>query len=479
MPKISWDNYKANNVFDEYLTSKNELRPETKNISNFIAKYSKQKLLTTIKSSENAISQRGITFRVYSENKPAEHYWPLDIIPRIITKKNWSKVSKGLIQRVKDLNLFIHDVYNEQKIFKEKIIPRKIVFDSGNFRKECVGVKPPFKVWANICGSDLIRDIDGNFLVLEDNLRVPSGVSYMLENRMVMKSVFPEIFAKHKISPVDEYCSKLYSCMRSLSKDKIDPKLAILTPGIYNSAYFEHAYLAQQMGVELVEGSDLFVEKDKVFMKTVGGKEQLNSLYRRIDDLFLDPKVFNKKSLIGVPGIFKAWKKGNISILNAPGSGVADDKAVYSYVPKMIKFYLNEEPLIEQVETFLCHNKKHRDYVIKNISKLVIKPANESGGYGILIGPKASKKELSEYVKKIKKNPRNYVAQPLINLSTSPTLINNQLDPRHIDLRPFILSGSNHYVTQGGLTRVALKKGSMIVNSSQGGGSKDTWIIDS
>ena len=293
-----------------------------------------------------------------------------------------------------------------------------------------------------------------------------------------MKSVFPEIFAKHKISPVDEYCSKLYSCMRSLSKDKIDPKLAILTPGIYNSAYFEHAYLAQQMGVELVEGSDLFVEKDKVFMKTVGGKEQLNSLYRRIDDLFLDPKVFNKKSLIGVPGIFKAWKKGNISILNAPGSGVADDKAVYSYVPKMIKFYLDEEPLIEQVETFLCHEKKQRDYVIENISKLVVKPANESGGYGILIGPKASKKELKEYVEKIKKNPRNYVAQPLINLSTSPTLINNQLDPRHIDLRPFILSGANHYVTQGGLTRVALKKGSMIVNSSQGGGSKDTWILD-
>ena len=479
MVKISWDTYRAKNVFDEYLTSKNKLRPETRNISNFIAKYSKQRLLTTVKNSENAISQRGITFRVYSEDRPADHYWPLDIIPRIITKKNWSKISKGLIQRVRALNFFIHDVYNDQKIFKEKIIPRKIVFESGNFRKECVGVKPPFKIWANICGSDLVRDVNGNFLVLEDNLRVPSGVSYMLENRMVMKSVFPEIFSKQKISPVDEYCSKLYSCMRSLSKNKKDPKLAILTPGVYNSAYFEHAYLAQQMGVELVEGSDLFVENNKVFMKTVGGKEQLHSLYRRIDDLFLDPKVFNKKSMIGVPGIFKAWKKGNISILNAPGSGVADDKAVYSYVPKMIKFYLDEEPLIEQVETFLCHNKKHRDYVIENISKLVVKPANESGGYGILMGPKASKKELSEYVKKIKKNPRNYVAQPLINLSTSPTLINNQLDPRHIDLRPFILSGSNHYVTQGGLTRVALKKGSMIVNSSQGGGSKDTWIIDS
>jgi uncharacterized circularly permuted ATP-grasp superfamily protein len=341
-----------------------------------------------------------------------------------------------------------------------------------------LGVKPPFKVWANICGSDLVRDINGEFLVLEDNLRVPSGVSYMLENRMVMKSVFPEIFAKQKISPVDEYCSKLYSCMRSLSKNKKNPNLAILTPGVYNSAYFEHVYLAQQMGVELVEGSDLFVEKDKVYMKTVGGKEQLHSLYRRIDDLFLDPKVFYKKSLIGVPGILKAWKKGNISILNAPGSGVADDKVVYSYVPKMIKFYLNEEPLINQVETFLCHEKKQRDYVIKNISKLVIKPANESGGYGILMGPTASIKEKSDCIKNIKKNPRNYVAQPLINLSTSPTLINNQLEPRHIDLRPFILSGANNYVTQGGLTRVALRKGSMIVNSSQGGGSKDTWILD-
>ena len=266
--------------------------------------------------------------------------------------------------------------------------------------------------------------------------------------------------------------------MRSLSKNKKNPNLAILTPGVYNSAYFEHAYLAQQMGVELVEGSDLFVEKDKVYMKTVGGKEQLHSLYRRIDDLFLDPKVFYKKSLIGVPGILKAWKKGNISILNAPGSGVADDKVVYSYVSKMIKFYLNEEPLINQVETFLCHEKKQRDYVIKNISKLVIKPANESGGYGILMGPTASTKEKNDYIKNIKKNPRNYVAQPLVNLSTSPTLINNQLEPRHIDLRPFILSGANNYVTQGGLTRVALKKGSMIVNSSQGGGSKDTWILD-
>src|SRR5210317_212677 len=477
MTKISWENYESKKVFDEYVRNNQKLRPETKIISNFISKYSRKKLLTTIKSSENAISQRGVTFRVYSNDKITDHYWPLDIIPRIIKKKEWDKISKGLAQRVKALNFFIHDVYNGQKIFKDKIIPKGIILNSGNFRKECLGVKPPFKIWANICGTDLVKDINGEFLVLEDNLRVPSGVSYMLENRIVMKSVFPEIFEKHKISPVDEYCSKLYSCMKSTTKNK-NPNLAIITPGIYNSAYFEHVYLAQQMGIELVEGSDLFVEDDKVFMKTVRGKEQLHVLYRRIDDLYLDPKVFNKNSLIGVPGIFKAWKKGNISILNSPGSGVADDKVIYNFVPKMIEFYLNEKPLINQVETFLCYEKKQRDYVLQNISKLVIKPANESGGYGILIGPKASKKELENYAKLIKKNPRNYVAQPLINLSTSPTIANDHLEPRHIDLRPFILSGETSYVTQGGLTRVALKKGTMIVNSSQGGGSKDTWIIN-
>ena len=477
MPKLSWKEYRAKNVFDEYITSSQKLRPEIKKVSDFIAKFSKKKLQNSIKSSQNTISSRGITFRVYDQNKPIEQFWPLDIIPRIIKKEEWSKISKGLIQRLAALNLFINAVYNQQKIFKEKIIPKTLITDSGNFRKECIGISPPFGVWANICGSDLIRDEQGEFLVLEDNLRVPSGVSYMLENRMVMKSVFPDIFENHKISPVDEYCSKLYSCMRSLTKIK-NPNLAILTPGIYNSAYFEHVYLAQQMGIELVEGKDLIVTNDKVYMKTVGGKERLHVLYRRIDDLYLDPKKFKKDSLIGVPGIFNAWKKGNISILNAPGAGVADDKVVYSFVPKMIEFYLNEKPLINQVQTYLCYEKKQREYVLNNISKLVVKPANESGGYGILIGPQASKKELEDYKKKIKKNPRNYIAQPLINLSTSPTIANNQLEPRHIDLRPFIISGQTSYVTQGGLTRVALKKGTMIVNSSQGGGSKDTWIMD-
>ncbi len=477
MSKISWKEYKIGNVYDEYVDPTQNLRSTNKKVSEFIAKHTKRKLLKIAKSSESLISSRGITFRVYDESKPLEQFWPLDIIPRVIQKKEWSGISKGLVQRIRALNLFIDDVYNKQNIFKEKIIDKKLILKSGNFRKQCVGISPPYKVWANICGTDLIRNTDGEMLVLEDNLRVPSGVSYMLENRVVMKSVFPEIFQKKKISPVDEYCSKLYSCMRSLSKNK-DPNLAILTPGVYNSAYFEHVYLAQQMGVELLEGTDLFVENDKVFMKKINKKEQLHVLYRRINDSFLDPKVFNKNSLIGIPGIFNAWKKGNIAILNAPGSGIADDKVIYSFVPKMIKFYLDEDPLINQVETFLCYDKKQRDFVINNISKLVVKPANESGGYGIVIGPNSSKKKLDECIKNIKKNPRNYVAQPLISLSTSPTNIDGKLEPRHVDLRPFILSGANNYVTQGGLTRVALKKGSMIVNSSQGGGSKDTWVIN-
>lgn len=477
MSKISWKDYKTRNVYDEYVDPTQNLRSTNKKISEFIVKYTKRKLLKIAKSSESLISSRGITFRVYDESKPLEQFWPLDIIPRVIQKKEWFGISKGLVQRIKALNLFIDDVYNKQNIFKEKIIDKELILKSGNFRKKCVGISPPYKVWANICGTDLIRNTDGEMLVLEDNLRVPSGVSYMLENRVVMKSVFPEIFQKKKISPVDEYCSKLYSCMRSLSKNK-DPNLAILTPGVYNSAYFEHVYLAQQMGVELLEGTDLFVENDKVFMKKINKKEQLHVLYLRINDSFLDPKVFNKNSLIGIPGIFNAWKKGNIAILNAPGSGIADDKVIYSFVPKMIKFYLDEDPLINQVETFLCYDKKQRDFVINNISKLVVKPANESGGYGIVIGPNSSKKKLDECIKNIKKNPRNYVAQPLISLSTSPTNIDGKLEPRHVDLRPFILSGANNYVTQGGLTRVALKKGSMIVNSSQGGGSKDTWVIN-
>ena len=380
---------------------------------------------------------------------------------------------------MKALNLFIDDVYNKKKIFKDNVVPKELVFNSPYYIKECDGFSPKYKAWSNISGIDLIRNINGEYLVLEDNLRVPSGVSYMLENRMVMRDVFPELFTRYKVSSIHQYANKLYHCMEEcIPKRTENPHMVVLTPGIYNSAYFEHSFLAEQMGIALVEGKDLFVENDIVYMKTVKGKLKVDCIYRRLDDNFLDPKVFYKESLIGVPGLFKCWKKGNVGIVNGIGTGIADDKAIYSYVNKMIVYYLGEQPKINQVETFLCHEKKDRDYVIENISKLVVKPANASGGYGILIGARASKKEKDEMIQKIKSKPREFIAQPLEILSTLPTITESNIEPRHVDLRPFVLSGKSIYVTSGGLTRVALRKGSTIVNSSQGGGSKDTMIVD-
>ena len=367
----------------------------------------------------------------------------------------------------------------KKKIFKDNVVPKELVFNSPYYIKECDGFSPKYKAWSNISGIDLIRNINGEYLVLEDNLRVPSGVSYMLENRMVMRDVFPELFTRYKVSSIHQYANKLYHCMEEcIPKRTENPHMVVLTPGIYNSAYFEHSFLAEQMGIALVEGKDLFVENDTVYMKTVKGKLKVDCIYRRLDDNFLDPKVFYKESLIGVPGLFKCWKKGNVGIVNGIGTGIADDKAIYSYVNKMIVYYLGEQPKINQVETFLCHEKKDRDFVIENISKLVVKPANASGGYGILIGARASKKEKDEMIQKIKSKPREFIAQPLEILSTLPTITESNIEPRHVDLRPFVLSGKSIYVTSGGLTRVALRKGSTIVNSSQGGGSKDTMIVD-
>jgi uncharacterized circularly permuted ATP-grasp superfamily protein len=342
-------------------------------------------------------------------------------------------------------------------------------------------MSPVAGVWAHICGSDLVRDRDGTIYVLEDNLRVPSGVSYMLENRKVTKRVFPELFEQYNILHTDDYTSQLFDTLCSISPRPLDyPEVVVLTPGIYNSAYFEHSFLAQQMGAELVEGSDLIVgDDDCVYMKTIQGLSRVDVIYRRIDDLFLDPEAFNRDSVLGVPGLLRAWKKGNVALANAPGAGVADDKVVYTYVPAMIRYYLAEEPLLQNVPSFLCDDKKQRDHVIANIDKLVIKPANESGGYGMYIGPRESKKRRQEAIRKIKTNPRNYIAQPIITLSTVPTLCEQDLEPRHVDLRPFILQGNKTYVTAGGLTRVALVRGSLVVNSSQGGGSKDTWVIES
>ena len=475
-----WNNYNASKAYDGYFTNENKLRKHAVIISSILEKYGKEKLQEIEKNCQSTISARGINFRVYAANNRAEEKkWPLDIIPRIIPKSQWNKVTRGLKQRVKALNLFIDDAYNQKKIFKDNIIPKEIIFNSPYYVKECEGFSPKYKSWANISGVDLIRNKNCDYLVLEDNLRVPSGVSYMLENRMVMRDVFPELFTRYKVSSIHQYTNKLFNCMNEcIPKKNNNPHMVVLTPGIYNSAYFEHSFLAQQMGIALVEGKDLFVENDHVYMKTVKGPLRVDCIYRRLDDNFLDPKAFNKHSLIGVPGLFKCLLKKNVGIINAIGTGIADDKVVYSYVNKMIVYYLGEQPILNQVETYLCHDEKQREYVLENLSKLVVKPANASGGYGIMIGPKASDKERGEVAEKIRQNPREYIAQPLEVLSTAPTITDKNIEPRHLDLRPFILSGKTNYVTTGGLTRVALRKGSTIVNSSQGGGSKDTLIVD-
>ena len=478
---IRWRDYKIHGFHDELIRSTGRPRPWARRLCKYFSALSDDELRNRQAASEAAIRAMGITFTVYSEKEGSiDRAWPFDIIPRVITGDEWRIVERGLRQRVRALNLFIDDIYHDRKIVKDKVFPKEILADSKNFRKQCIGVKPPRRIWAHICGSDLVRDKDGTMYVLEDNLRVPSGVSYMLENRQVMKRVFPELFEHYSIQPVDDYTAKLYDMLASISPRRRErPEIVVLTPGIYNSAYFEHSFLAQQMGAELVEGSDLVVgDDDCVYMRTITGLARVDVIYRRIDDLFIDPEVFNKESVLGVPGLMRAWLRGKVTLANAPGAGVADDKVVYAFVPQMIKYYLAEEPIIPNVETYLCIDKQQRDHVLANLDKLVVKPANESGGYGMLIGPQASSEERETFAKLIRRDPRNYIAQPLITLSTTPTLVGTHAEPRHLDLRPFILTGRDQYVTTGGLTRVALRKGSTVVNSSQGGGSKDTWIID-
>jgi uncharacterized circularly permuted ATP-grasp superfamily protein len=478
---IRWGKYKTDHFYDELIRVAGKPRPVAAPLCQYLRELKDRDIEEYKAAADLAIQVMGISFTVYTEEEGSiDRAWPFDIIPRVIPRSEWKQIEKGLKQRVRALNLFIDDLYHRQKIVKDKVFPAELLADSVNFRKQCVGVNPPGRIWAHICGSDLVRGEDGIMYVLEDNLRVPSGVSYMLENRLVMKRVFPDLFEQSSILPVDDYPSQLYDMLASLSPRRVrSPEIVVLTPGIYNSAYFEHSYLAQQMGAELVEGRDLVVEDDVVYMRTVDGLSRVDVIYRRIDDLFLDPVGFDSDSLLGVPGVLAAWKAGNVALANAPGAGVADDKVVYSYVPDIIKYYLDEDPIIPNVPTYRCFNKKERDHVIANIDKLVVKPANESGGYGMLIGPQASKKERDHFVNLIRRDPRNYIAQPMLTLSTAPTLVGNRVEPRHLDLRPFILSSKNSvYVTTGGLTRVALRKGSTVVNSSQGGGSKDTWIIE-
>lgn len=477
---INWKQYQADGLYDELINANGNARQAAKHLASYLQSLDEDELQGRQKLADAAIQDMGITFTVYTEEGNIDRSWPFDIIPRTISAKQWRTTADGLMQRLQALNLFIDDLYHDQKIIKDGVVPRELIEQSSNFRKECVGVSPPYGVWAHICGTDLVRDKDGEFYVLEDNLRVPSGVSYMLENRSITKRVLPELFERDKILPISDYTSQLYKTLADLAPNTDKPEIVVLTPGIYNSAYFEHAFLAQQMGAELVEGSDLTVAKNGyVYMKTIGGLSKVDVIYRRIDDSFIDPSVFRKDSVLGIPGLMKAWQTGKVALANAPGAGVADDKVIYAYVPKIIKYYLDQDPIISNVETFLCSDEKQRQYVIDNIAELVVKPANESGGYGMLVGPHSSKKEQSEFVRLIKENPRNYIAQPTLSLSTAPTLVGaNNVEPRHLDLRPFVLQGKSSYVTTGGLTRVAMRKGSLVVNSSQGGGSKDTWIVD-
>ncbi|WP_020410623.1 circularly permuted type 2 ATP-grasp protein [Hahella ganghwensis] len=478
---IKWKDYKYPNLFDEMVDEKGRPKPVAKVLAAHLAELEDAELERLKATSELSIKEMGITFTVYDqEGGSIDRQWPFDIIPRVMSRKEWDVVDAGLKQRVKALNMFIDDLYHDQNIVKDKIFPKELLAKSKNFRKQCIGMSPAHGIWAHICGSDLVRHADGQIYVLEDNLRVPSGVSYLLENRQVMKRVFADLFGDFSILPVDDYPSQLFDTLAALSPRPAEyPQVVVLTPGIYNSAYFEHAYLAQQMGCELVEGTDLVVgDDDCVYMRTIYGFELVDVIYRRIDDLFLDPEAFNPDSVLGVPGLMRAWLKGNVALANAPGAGVADDKVVYAFVPDMIKYYLSEEMILPNVPTYLCMKDDDRKYVLEHLEELVVKPANESGGYGMLVGPSSTKKEREKFAELIKSDPRNYIAQPTLNLSTVPTLIDGKAEPRHVDMRPFILSSNQTYVTTGGLTRVALRKGSLVVNSSQGGGSKDTWIID-
>jgi uncharacterized circularly permuted ATP-grasp superfamily protein len=476
---MDWTNYRST-AFDELIGADGGPRPAAGHLVAYLSKLSDRDIAARQVAASAIARVSGITFTVYSDGRNVDRPLPFDLIPRVLASSEWQRTEAGLKQRIRALNMFISDVYGEQRIFKDKVVPAELLANSVNFRRECVGVKPPLGIWAHVCGSDLVRDADGKLYALEDNLRIPSGVSYMLENRIVAKRVFPELFETCSILPVDEYPTQLYETLAALSpRPGEQPVIALLTPGVFNSAYFEHTYLAQAMGIELVEGSDLFVgEDDCTYMRTVYGPQRVDVIYRRVDDLFLDPEVFKPDSVLGVRGLMRSWRAGKVALANAPGAGVADDKVVFAYVPKMIEYYLGEDALLPNVPSFLCTDEGERRYVLDHLGELVVKPANESGGYGMLIGPRSTKKQRDKFKKLVVADPRNYIAQPTLSLSTVPIVTPRGPSPRHVDLRPFILSSSNVYVTTGGLTRVAMKSGSLVVNSSQGGGAKDTWVVD-
>lgn len=479
---------KATTLFDNYTTSPNTwdemydqiiVRDPYKKVFEFISTIPAAELNKSEELARRLFMSQGVTFTVYSSGEGIEKIFPFDIIPRIITGAEWSFIESGIRQRLRALNLFLKDIYSTQFILKDGIIPFEMVYSCPHYIREMQNVNVPHDIYVHIAGIDLIRDHDGTFYVLEDNLRTPSGVSYMIENREITKRIFPDLIPQNNVLPVTQYPNILHKNLISLSpRQTSEPNVVLLTPGMYNSAYFEHTTLARLMGVELVEGRDLVVENQRVYMKTTSGLQQVDVIYRRVDDDFLDPLVFNPESTLGVSGILSAYRKGNVAIVNAPGNGVADDKATYMYVPEMIRYYLNEEPLLKNVPTYHLIKNDEREHVFANIHTMVIKKTNESGGYGMLMGHAASEREIEDYKKEVLKDPRQFIAQPTISLSSAPCYINGKIQPRRVDLRPFALCGPDGIeIVPGGLTRVALREGSLVVNSSQGGGSKDTWVL--
>jgi uncharacterized circularly permuted ATP-grasp superfamily protein len=475
---MTFADYDTNGFFDELVGENGQPRAASRLLLQAIAAMPPGELERRQQAAERALIQAGITFNVYNDSRGVEKTLPFDLVPRIISAAEWVRLERGLKQRIHALNAFINDLYHGQRILKDGILPKEIVLSSQGFRPACVGLNPPRGIWCHITGTDLVRHRDGQIYVLEDNLRCPSGVSYVLENRRLQKSLFPEIFAAARIRPVSNYPMELRNVLEHLAPEKADSaRMVLLTPGRYNAAYFEHAFLAQQMGIELVEGSDLVVHDEHVWMRTTKGFERVDVIYRRIDDDFLDPQVFRSDSMLGVPGLMGAYRKGTVALVNAPGTGVADDKVIYAYVPRIIRYYLGEDAIIPNVPTFICAEEKDLAYVLENLPNLVVKAANESGGYGMLVGPHSTREKIEEFRLKVVANPRNYIAQPTLSLSRVPTVCPSGLEGRHVDLRPYILYGRDIFVLPGGLTRVALRKGSLVVNSSQGGGSKDTWVL--
>ncbi len=470
--------YAPGDFYDELFEARGTPRPGAALLVERIQGLPEGELIGRQKAAEAALLQMGITFNVYGSEAGTERIFPFDILPRIVDAFDWDLIERGLKQRIQALNLFIDDIYHDQKVIRDGVVPEGLVRSAKCFRPQCVGLDPPRGIWCHVTGTDLVRGGDGTIYVLEDNLRTPSGVSYVLENRQVLKRIFPRVFEASCVRPVEDYPNRLLEMLQHLAPATDgSPTVVVLTPGTCNSAYFEHSFLAREMGVELVEGSDLVVSDGFVHMRTTKGPRRVDVIYRRIDDDFLDPEAFRPDSLLGVPGLVDVYRAGRVALANAPGTGVADDKAIYAYVPKIVRYYLGEDAFLPNVPTFVCWDEREREHVLANLDKLVVKATNESGGNGMLIGPHASSAEREEFAGRIRANPRNYIAQPTVSLSRVPVLVKDHLEGRHVDLRPYILYGKTIYVLPGGLTRVALKRGSLVVNSSQGGGSKDTWVL--